>query len=327
MSKSLVIGGLAVTPPLLLAPMAGLSDLALRTLAREQGAPLCFTEMISAQGLIRGGKNTLPLLRSNPFDRPLGVQLFGDEPAALAEAARIVEDICDLIDINMGCPVRKVVSGGAGSALLRDPPKAGKLLEKGRRATSLPLTIKIRTGWTANESTFREVAKIAESEGCDAVTLHPRSRSQMFTDHSDWSRIAELKNILKIPVIGSGDIFGWTDVRDMFNETGCDGVMIARGALGNPWIFKQYGTAVSGVAPLPPTAGEKREMVLRHLLLLVDLYGEDCAVKEIRKYLSWYVKGMTGAARFRSRINEIVKHGSLVDQINDFFSGASLENS
>ncbi|MEA5113782.1 MAG: tRNA dihydrouridine synthase DusB [Geobacteraceae bacterium] len=323
MSKSLVIGSLAVNPPLILAPMAGLSDLALRTLAREQGAPLCFTEMISAQGLIRGGKNTLPLLRSNSFDRPLGVQLFGDEPSALAEAARIVEDSCDLIDINMGCPVRKVVAGGAGSALLKDPGKAGKIVEAVRKAISVPLTIKIRTGWTACESTYKEIACIAESEGCDAVTLHPRSRAQMFADHSDWSRIAELKNTLKIPVIGSGDIFAWADVRDMFHETGCDGVMIARGVLGNPWIFGQYRTADAGYAPLSPTADEKRHMTLRHLMLLCDLYGKDCAVKEMRKHLSWYVKGMAGSAKFRAKINEIVSYGILVDQINNFFSGGN----
>jgi len=319
MSKGLVIGRLAVNPPLILAPMAGLTDLALRTLAREHGAPLCFTEMISAQGLVRGGKNTLPLLRSNSFDRPLAVQLFGDDPAVLAEAARIVEDSCDLIDINMGCPVRKVVAGGAGSALLKDPRKAGKTVEAVRKAISVPLTIKIRTGWTACTSTYKEIAGIAESEGCDAVTLHPRSRAQMFTDHSDWSRIAELKNILKIPVIGSGDIFAWSDVRDMFQETGCDGVMIARGVLGNPWIFAQYVTSVAGDSPLSPTAEEKCGIALRHLNLLVELYGEECAVKEMRKHLAWYVKGMAGAAKFRAKINEIVSYTILIERIDEFF--------
>ncbi len=325
MSNSLVIGGLTVTPPLILAPMAGLTDLALRSLAREQGAPLCFTEMISAQGLIRDGKNTLPLLRSSSSDRPLGVQLFGDEPAVLAEAARKIEDICDIIDINMGCPVKKVVSGGAGSALMKDPVKAGKIVEAVRKAISVPLTIKIRTGWTESQATFRELARIAEAEGCDAVTLHPRSRAQMFSDHSDWSRIGELKDTLSIPVIGSGDIFAWTDVRDMFRETGCDGVMIARGVLGNPWIFSQYRTYDSGSIPLSPTAEEKNRMALRHLRFLRELYGEDIAVKEMRKHLSWYVKGMTGAARFRSKINVMCHYDSLVDQINDFFAGAALE--
>jgi nifR3 family TIM-barrel protein len=189
------------------------------------------------------------------------------------------------------------------------------------------LTIKIRTGWTANESTFKEIARIAESAGCDAVTLHPRTRVQMFADHSDWSRIAELKHALKIPVIGSGDIFAWTDVRDMFHETGCDGVMIARGVLGNPWIFGHYITSVSGCCPSPPTAEEKCRIALRHLMLLCDLYGEDKAVKEMRKHLSWYVKGMAGAARFRLKINEITQNCTLVDHINDYFSGVSLDNS
>jgi len=326
MGKSLVIGRLAVDPPFILAPMAGLTDLALRTLAREQGAPLCFTEMISAQGLIRGGKNTLPLLRSTDGDRPLGIQLFGEDPAALAAAARMVENNCDLIDINMGCPVRKVVAGGAGSALMKDPARVRKIVEAVRKATSLPLTIKFRTGWSSQETTFKEVAHIAESEGCDAVTLHPRSRAQMFSDHADWSRIAELKEVLSVPVIGSGDLFEWSDVRDMLLETGCDGVMIARGVLGNPWIFNQCRAVLSGGEPANPDAGEKSRMALRHLELLSDLYGDDRAVKEMRKHLSWYVKGMPGAARFRSIINETVRYSALVDQVNDFFTGVTPEH-
>ncbi len=326
MGKRLVIGRLAVDPPLILAPMAGLTDLALRTLAREQGAPLCFTEMISAQGLLRGGRNTLPLLRSADGDRPLGMQLFGEDPAALAAAARMVEDSCDLVDINMGCPVRKVVAGGAGSALMKDPERVRKIVEAVRKATCLPLTIKIRTGWSSHETTFKEVAHIAESEGCDAVTLHPRSRAQMFSDHADWSRITELKELLSIPVIGSGDLFAWSDVRDMLRETGCDGVMIARGVLGNPWIFNQCRAVLSGGEAAEPDAGEKGRMALRHLALLSDLYGDDRAVKEMRKHLSWYVKGIPGAARFRSIINEITHNGALVDQVNEFFSGVKPEH-
>ncbi len=305
--------------------MAGITDLPFRLLARAQGAPLCFTEMISAEGLKRSGKNTLALLRSTPEDRPLGIQLFGDSPDSLAEAARSIEENCDLIDINMGCPVKKVVSGGAGSSLLRAPLKVAEILRSIRKATSRPLTIKIRTGWSASELSFLEIGRIAEEEGCEAITLHPRTRAQMFTDHADWERIRELKNAVKIPVIGSGDVFSSQDVVDMLARTDCDGVMIARGAMGNPWIFREAGELLAGRTPTAPTREERCSTVLFHLEQLCELYGEKSAVAEMRKHLSWYVKGLPGAARFRALANSIGEKQLLRQAIDDFFSQVEHE--
>jgi nifR3 family TIM-barrel protein len=306
--------------------MAGITDLPFRSLAREQGAPLCFTEMISAQGLIRDGKNTMTLLRSNSGDRPLGIQLFGDDPEALAEAARRVEDLCDLIDINMGCPVKKVVAGGSGSALLRKPATVASILRAVRSAINIPLTIKIRTGWSSSEASFLEISRIAELEGCDAITLHPRTRSQMFTEHADWDKLKQLKQSSRIPIIGSGDVFSRRDIVEMFEKTECDGVMIARGSLGNPWIFRETADIISGGKPRPPTTAERFSTVLKHLDSLHELYGRQTAVCEMRKHLSWYVKGFPGAARFRARINTIGEIEPLRNAIETFFDQVNDEN-
>jgi len=320
MRTVLTIGSLHISPPLILAPMAGISDLPFRLLAREQGAPLCFTEMISAEGLKRNGKNTLALLQSSSLDRPLGIQLFGGDPASLAEAARMIEPDCDLIDINMGCPVKKVVSGGAGSSLLRTPLKVAEIIRSVRKATNRPLTIKIRTGWNSTEQSFLEIGRIAEQEGCDAITLHPRTRAQMFSDHAEWEKIKELKNAVTLPVIGSGDIFSSQDVMDMFSQTGCDGVMIARGALGNPWIFREALERLEGKPPSGPSKEERHVTALSHLKQLCELHGEFIAVAEMRKHLSWYVKGLAGAARFRSQVNSIGEKQQLRQAITDFFT-------
>jgi len=323
--NNLAVGTLDIFPPFILAPMAGITDLPFRLLARAQGAPLCFTEMISAEGLKRSGKNTLALLRSSPEDRPLGIQLFGDDSESLAEAARSIEERCDLIDINMGCPVKKVVSGGAGSSLLRTPLKVAAILRSVRKATNRPLTIKIRTGWSAAELSFLEIGRIAAEEGCDAITLHPRTRAQMFTDHANWDNIRELKHAVRIPVIGSGDVFSCRDVVDMLDRTGCDGVMIARGAMGNPWIFREAAELLAGRTPTAPTREERRSTVLFHLEQLCELYGEKSAVAEMRKHLSWYVKGLPGAARFRAMANSIVDKQLLRHAIDNFFNQVEYE--
>lgn len=320
MRTTLTIGSLHISPPLILAPMAGISDLPFRLLARKQGAPLCFTEMISAEGLKRNGKNTLALLQSSSLDRPLGIQLFGGDPASLAEAACMIEPDCELIDINMGCPVKKVVSGGAGSSLLRTPLKVAEIIRSVRKATSRPLTIKIRSGWNSTEQSFLEIGRIAEQEGCDAITLHPRTRAQMFAEHAEWAKIKELKNAVKLPVIGSGDIFSSQDVMDMFSQTGCDGVMIARGAMGNPWIFRETLERLAGKTPSAPDKEERHATALSHLEHLCELYGEHIAVAEMRKHLSWYVKGLAGAARFRSQVNTIGEKQQLRQAITDFFT-------
>jgi tRNA-dihydrouridine synthase B len=305
MLKPLRIGGLVLAHNVVLAPLAGITNLPFRLLCRRNGAALAFTEMVSVNGLVREGARTLSLLKSCPEDRPLGIQLFGDTPESLAEAARMVEGYGELLDINMGCPVRKVVGTGAGSALLRTPPTIAAIIRAVRSVTSLPLTIKIRSGWCCGDDTYLEVGRIAEAEGCDAITLHPRSRSQMFSGHSDWSQIARLKECLSIPVIGSGDLFSAADCRAMMAETGCDGVMIARGALGNPWIFRQVlepegdgnGATVSTV--------ERAATIRQHLELFVQESGTAVAVREIKKHVGWYARGFAGASDIRREANSI----------------------
>jgi tRNA-dihydrouridine synthase B len=319
MLKRLSIGTLTLQNNLILAPMAGITNLPMRLLARECGASLCFTEMVSVNGLVRDGKKSFDLLQGSPADRPLGIQLFGDDPRVLAEGARLVEDYGDLVDINMGCPVRKVVSTGAGSALLREPERVRAVIRGVRKATPLPLTIKIRIGWQADEPNFLEIARIAEAEGCDAITLHPRSQAQMFEGNADWSRIAELKQSVKIPVIGSGDLFSAGDVIAMLDQTGCDGAMIARGALGYPWIFREALDIQAGREPHLPTPAEKLSTALRHLDLFIELAGERVAIQEMRKHLSWYSRGLAGATRFRTMVNIIEQRETLIQALHDFF--------
>ena len=315
MTTPLTIGSLNLPSNLMLAPMAGITNLPMRIIAREQGAGLCFTEMVSANGLVRDGRKTLELLRSTPADRPLGIQLFGDNPELLAAAAQQVSEHGDVIDINMGCPVKKVVNSGAGSALLREPAKVATIIRAVRKATNLPLTIKIRTGWESGSISYLEIGRIAEAEGCNAVTLHPRSRVQMFEGKSDWSKIGELKKALRIPVIGSGDLFSGSDVTNMLKQTGCDGAMIARGALGNPWIFREAGD--TGQAPTP---NERSAAAARHMELFAGTYGERVALLEMRKHLCWYSRGLSGGAEFRAQVNTLQNLEQLRLALQAFFS-------
>jgi nifR3 family TIM-barrel protein len=303
MLKSLTIGSLALAHNVVLAPLAGITNLPFRLICRREGATLAFTEMVSVNGLVREGVKTLALLKSSPGDRPLGIQLFGDKPDDLAEAARMVEGYGDLLDINMGCPVRKVVGTGAGSALLQEPRKIAAIIRAVRAATTLPLTIKIRSGWHCGDDVFAEVGRIAESEGCDAITLHPRSRSMMFSGQADWSHLAELKAALSIPVLGSGDLFTPEDCMRMLHETGCDGIMIARGALGNPWIFRQVQELATSGQYTPVTTGERADTIDQHLNQFVAEMGAAVAVREIKKHIGWYAKGFAGASEIRRAAN------------------------
>jgi nifR3 family TIM-barrel protein len=305
MLKPLKIGRLSLAHNVVLAPLAGITNLPFRLLCRRNGAALAFTEMVSVNGLVREGAKTLALLKSCPEDRPLGIQLFGDTPQSLAEAARMVAEYGELLDINMGCPVRKVVGTGAGSALLRNPAGIAAIVRSVRAATSLPLTVKIRSGWHCGDDTYLEVGRIAEAEGCDAVTLHPRSRSQMFSGRADWSQIARLKECLSIPVIGSGDIFSADDCRAMMAETGCDGVMIARGSLGNPWIFRQILELEEQGAVTPASAAERAAAMRQHLELFMRESGEAVAAREMKKHIGWYARGFAGAADIRREANSI----------------------
>lgn len=319
MQKTVALGPLVLKNQLFLAPMAGITNLPMRIISREGGASFAFTEMVSVNGLTREGRKSFDLLQSSAEDRPIGMQLFGDDPEMLGEAARLVEEYGELIDINMGCPVRKVVGTGAGSALMKDPVKVGRIVRSVRKATKLPLTIKIRTGWVCGDDTFMEVGRIAQEEGCDAVTLHPRSRAQMFEGKADWSRIGELKSALSIPVIGSGDLFSAADAVGMLAQTGCDAVMVARGAMGNPWIFREALSLLAGKEPVPPTVKERLAVARRHLELFTDFAGGRVALMEMRKHLSWYSKGLPGAAQFRAAVNRIESTAELIGAMEEFF--------
>lgn len=301
--RPLKIGRLQLPHNLLLAPLAGITNHVFRCVCRREGAALAFTEMVSVNGMVREGAKTCALLKSSPEDRPLGIQIFGDSAELLAESARMVQGHGELLDINMGCPVRKVVTTGAGSALLRDTAQVAAIIRAVRRATQLPLTIKIRSGWQCGDDAWLEVGRIAEAEGCDAVTLHPRSRAQMFSGQADWEQIARLKQVLSIPVIGSGDLFTPESCQRMLQQTGCDAVMIARGALGNPWIFSQTIALLQDqpIAVIPAT--ERAATARRHCEQFCEEAGEAVAMREMKKHLGWYIHGIAGAAVLRRTVN------------------------
>lgn len=301
--RPLQIAGLTLPHNLLLAPLAGITNHVFRLICRQQGASLAFTEMVSVNGMVREGEKTLSLLASSPEDRPLGVQLFGNDPALLAQAAGMIGDNADLLDINMGCPVRKVVGTGAGSALLQDTARIADIIRSVRKATELPLSIKIRSGWQCGDDTWQEVGRIAEAEGCDAITLHPRSRAQMFNGQANWQHIARLKQLVTIPVIGSGDLFTPQDCQKMLQDTGCDGLMVARGALGNPWIFHQTRELLEGRPITPTRCADRMNMAEQHLALFSNYAGAAVAVREMKKHLGWYIHGIPGAAALRRTVN------------------------
>ena len=301
MPSGMNIGALSIANNLFLAPMAGVTDLPVRLLARAFGAGLCFTEMVSAEGLVRNSGRSFDYLESSPEDRPLGAQLFGADPAVLGEAAAIAaERGADMIDINAGCPVRKVIRTGAGGALMRDPGRFAAVVESVRAATRLPLTVKIRSGWGPGEINALQIARIAGDRGADAVTVHPRTVRQGFGGAADWNVIARVREGVDIPVIGSGDIRRPADARAMLDETGCDGVMVGRGALGNPWIFRDIAAFLAdGTIVPPPDPAEREAVIRRHLAMHIRRCGEGEGVRAFRTHLLWYTKGLKGGSRFR----------------------------
>jgi tRNA-dihydrouridine synthase B len=314
------IGRLHLKNNIFLAPMAGITDLPFRTIARSFGCGLAFTEMVSASGLVRRTEKTLRYLASSPADRPLGVQLFGNDPETLAEAARVAaEQGADLLDVNMGCPVKKVAKTGSGASLMRDPERVAAILRAIRKASTLPLTVKIRAGWNARQVNALEIGQIAEECGVDAIILHPRTADQGFGGRSDWGLIAALKMRLRIPVIGSGDVRCPEDANRMFRETGCDGVMVGRGSLGNPWLIGNIRSYLSGTAIFVPSLSEREEIIRRHLALAIDFYGEKVGTRDFRKHLLWYTKGLRGGARFRQAAGSISDRESAWKVLRDYF--------
>lgn len=314
---TLKIGDITLESPFLLAPLAGITDAPMRRICSVQGAALVYSEMISAKGLRYKDKNTERLLHMYEDEGPVALQLFGSEPEIMRFAAAKLEERKNVIlDVNMGCPVPKVVKNGEGSALLQNPELAGRIIEAMVKETGKPVTAKIRMGWDEHSVNAVEVAKILKQAGASAVAVHGRTREQYYTGKADWDIIREVKQAVDIPVIGNGDIFSGRDALDMIEKTGCDFVMIARGALGNPWIFAEAKALWEGKEPpKAPDADEKREMLEKHFCDLLELKGEYAAVREMRKHTGWYLKGMPGAAAMRREINQITDAQELKDKL------------
>ena len=300
------IGNVALDNPSVLAPMAGVTDLAFRLLAKEMGCGLVYSEMVSAKGLLYENCRTKELIRIDERERPTAVQLFGSVPAEVAEAARrVAETGADIIDFNMGCPTPKIVKNGEGSALLRTPALAASILRAMVDAVPVPVTVKIRAGWDSETINAVEIAKMAEQAGISAIAVHGRTREQFYSGHADWNIIRKVKQAVNIPVIGNGDVRVVQDAERLLHETGCDGVMVGRAACGNIWIFRQIAVYLKTGQVLPgPAFSERAATLLRHLDMLIELKGEHTAIREMRRHAVCYVKGFPGAAELRSHFNQ-----------------------
>jgi tRNA-dihydrouridine synthase B len=303
------IGDVTFDSPLFLAPLAGVSDSPFRRLAREQGASAVYTEMVSADGLVRGNRATLEYCAFEPCERPIGVQLFGSDPGVMADATRLLNDLPaerrpDVVDINMGCPVRKVVNRRAGAALLGDVPRITEMVRRMRDASRVPVTAKIRLGWDGTSRNVVEVAKALEDAGASAVAIHARTRAEKFEGRAHWEMIAEAKRAVGIPVIGNGDVRGPEDATRMLESTGCDAVMLGRAAFGDPWVFRRARAFLERRERLPlPTAAERLATGVRHLHMMVEAVGPDAAAREMRKHVAWYVRGLPHSAQVREQVN------------------------
>ena len=301
------IGNTVLENNVILAPMAGVTDLPFRVLCREPGAGCVVTEMVSAKAVLYNNRNTRELLQIDPDERPAAVQLFGSEPDIMAEiAARLEEGPYDYIDVNMGCPVPKIVNNGEGSALMKNPERAKEVLTAMVKAVKKPVTVKFRKGFNDLSVNAVEFAKMAESCGVAAVAVHGRTREQYYSGKADWDIIRQVKEAVRIPVIGNGDIFTPEDAGRMLKETGCDGIMVARGAKGNPWLFGRINHYLDTGEVLPgPSMAEIKAMILRHGRMLVQFKGEGVAMREMRGHMAWYTKGMPHSATLRNEINQV----------------------
>ena len=311
------LGTLQLKNNLVMAPISGVTDYPFRQLMREMGCGIVFTEMLSAEGVLRKGAALLSIEKD---DHPVTVQLFGSDPAVLAEAAARAESSgADAIDLNMGCPAKQVVKTGAGADLMRFPEKARTILAEMRKNVKIPLTIKIRSGWDNEHINAVEISKLAQDCGVDAVVLHPRTKVQGYGGRANWDLIGKVKKAVRIPVVGNGDITTRLLAKKMLEETGCDGVMIGRGALGNPWIFGLKGWGDGQVEPTPPSLGERQEIIRHHFTLVQAYYGERWAVRKFQKHLYWYTKGLRGCASFHSKLSGLKDKNELFRTIDSYF--------
>ena len=303
-----------------LAPMAGVTDLPFRLICKELGCGLLYTEMINAKALCYDDKNTKKMLNILDEEHPVAVQIFGSEPEFMGKATQILNDYPnEILDINMGCPAPKVVKNGDGSALMRNPKLAGQVLDQVVKNSKKPVTLKIRKGWDDNSVNALEIAKIAEDCGICAITIHGRTREQYYSGQADWDIIGEVKSQISIPVIGNGDVTSIEDAIRIKDHTGCDAIMIGRGAQGNPWIFKRIDHYMkTGQLLDPPSKDEKIDIAIKHMDLAIKEHGEYVAVREMRKHIGWYLKGMKHSARFRDQINHMVTAKEVIDTLNQY---------
>lgn len=319
-NMSFHIGNVKFEGNLFLGPMAGVTDLPFRLLCKEKGADLVYTEMVSAKGVQYNNKNTESLIAISEEERPVALQLFGSDPDILSNTAhRLEHRNFDILDINMGCPVPKVVNNGEGSALMKNPKLIGEIVRKVSQGYSKPVTVKIRSGFLEDCINAVEVAKIAEENGAVAVAVHARTREQFYSGKADWNIIGKVKEAVKIPVIGSGDVFTPEKASQMLIQTKCDAIMLARGTRGNPWIFEQIKAYLEqGIILQKPDFNEVKNMIIRHAKLSVEFKGEYTGIREMRKHVAWYTTGYPSSAKLRNRVNEIEDMMDLLKLLEDY---------
>ena len=317
----LKIGNVEFENPLVLAPMAGVTDLPFRLLCKEQGVGLICMEMVSAKAIYYRNKNTESLLEIHPEETPVSLQIFGSDADIMSEMAKKIEERpFSILDINMGCPVPKVVNNGEGSALMKNPKLVHEIVSKMSKAIEKPVTVKIRKGFDEEHVNAVEIAKIAEDAGAAAIAVHGRTREQYYSGKADWEIIARVKDAVSIPVIGNGDVTDADSALRMIAETGCDGVMIGRAVQGNPWIFREILSQINDGVRLPrPTMEEMRDTIIRHAKLQLEYKGEYTAIREMRKHVAWYTTGLPNSAKFRRHVNEMETLDGLIETVEKLF--------
>ena len=318
-------GALSIDPPLVLAPMAGITDPQFRlVLRRIGGVGLVTMEFISSEALVRGNKRTRALMRFAEEERPLSIQIYGRDPAHMAEAARIVQEIgADVCDVNMGCPANKVLKGCAGCALMGDLPLARAIVREVRRAITIPLSVKFRLGLADERKNFLELGRICEGEGVDTVALHARTAKQMFGGRADWSEIARLRETVGIPVVGNGDVVEARDAVRMLRETGCDGVMVGRASMKNPWIYRQIEDLLAGRTPYEPSVADRRDVIRAHFRMVTAEEEPVFALHKLRTFTGWYTHGLPDGKQLRTRIAELPDCEAFLEAVETFFAGAT----
>ena len=319
--RPISVGPLTIDTPVILAPMTGVTDLPFRRLVRRYGSGLNVTEMIASEAMIRETRQSLQKSSWDAIEEPVSMQLVGCDPVSMAEAARLNEERgAAIIDINFGCPVRKVVNGYAGSALMREVPLATKLIEATVKAVKVPVTVKMRTGWDDSSRNAPELARIAEDLGAQLITVHGRTRCQMYKGHADWAFVSEVKQAVSVPVIVNGDICGIEDAREALRLSGADGVMVGRGAYGKPWLLSRMMHWFRTGERLPdPSLDEQYRVIDGHYREMLDHYGPEVGVKIARKHVGWYTRGLPGSAEFRRRANQEPDPAAVLQQLADFY--------